>query len=553
MKSLLFRPPYAEDIEPETIDQVLPLKKVSEMGYYTVGISIDPNDWRAPGVDQIVQNTLARARENKGGVVLLHDSGGDRSQTVEALPKLIKALQDGGFKIVPLSELIGVEAAVLNPVANERDAVTAIADTFYFNIVGVLSGVVGFLFFFSLWFGIIRLFLLLLLAVIGKIQSAKRVFDKNFRPRVTIIILAFNEGKVIKAVLEENARVEYENLEILVVDDGSEDDTLKVLRDNFSHHPLIKILTKPNEGKSKAINFALAKASGEIVVLIDADTFIDRKAVGYLVRHFDDAKVAAVAGNAKVGNRLNLITNFQALEYVTNQNLERRALNLLNTITVVPGAIGPWRLEVLEEMGGFNDHTLAEDNDMTVEVLKAGYRVENEENAYAYTEAPTNIMVLAKQRFRWTFGTLQVFWKNRKSLFRPKYRGLAFVGLPNTFFFQIFSPVVLPLIDLGVLAGIVFAFWKTYQHVDIDAVYQIGQYLFYYALFTFLDVFTVIVAFLLERKRDWRLLLFLLPQRIFYRFFMNYICLKSLYSALRGSTVNWNKIERKGNVKSGGN
>ncbi len=185
------------------------------------------------------------------------------------------------------------------------------------------------------------------------------------------------------------------------------------------------ILTKPNSGKADALNFGLEHLRDEeIFVGIDADTVIARDAISRLVPHFLNPKVGAVAGNAKVGNRINLWTRWQALEYITSQNFERRALNTMGAVSVVPGAIGAWRVSAVREAGGFHTDTVAEDADLTMALLQLGYRVEYEDLALAYTEAPVNARGLMRQRFRWSFGILQAVWKHRAAFAREGRAGL---------------------------------------------------------------------------------------------------------------------------------
>jgi cellulose synthase/poly-beta-1,6-N-acetylglucosamine synthase-like glycosyltransferase len=192
----------------------------------------------------------------------------------------------------------------------------------------------------------------------------------------------------------------------------------------------------------------LARASGIVVVALDADTHFQRDSIFKLVRWFHDPSVAAVAGNAKVGNRINTITRWQALEYVTSQNLERRALATLGCITVVPGAIGAWRREAIEQLGGFPVDTLAEDQDLTIGLLRAGWRVLYDSTAIGWTEAPDSLRGLLKQRFRWTYGTLQCLWKHRHVTLKPRYKSLGLVAFPQTWLFLVLFSIVAPLVDL---------------------------------------------------------------------------------------------------------
>src|SRR5204862_7393450 len=232
--------------------------------------------------------------------------------------------------------------------------------------------------------------------------------------------------------------------------DGSKDRTLEVARNAFRAEAAsgkVLILGKKNSGKAEALNYGIEHiGDAELFVGIDADTIIAADAISRLVPHFINPKVGAIAGNAKVGNRVNVWTRWQALEYITSQNFERRALDLLGAVTVVPGALGAWRTEIVKKAGGYHAITVAEDADLTMNILRSGYRVIYEDRALAYTEAPVSARGLMRQRFRWSFGILQAVWKNRGALLR---RGaLGWFALPNIVIFQIMLPLVSPLIDV---------------------------------------------------------------------------------------------------------
>jgi cellulose synthase/poly-beta-1,6-N-acetylglucosamine synthase-like glycosyltransferase len=323
-----------------------------------------------------------------------------------------------------------------------------------------------------------------------------------------------------------------------------------VLQDNFANNPRVKLCNKINEGKSAAVNYGLMRASGEIMVSLDADTLISPDTIKLLVRHFSDPKVGGVAGNAKVGNRGNVLTKFQALEYITSQNLDRRAFDILNAITVVPGAIGAWRIDLVKRLGGLDDRTLAEDSDLTLNMIEHGYTIHFEAGGLAYTEAPMNLKDLASQRFRWAFGTLQVLIKNKMAIANPKYKWLGMWGLPNIFLFQVFSPVITPIVDLEVILLIGLFAVEMFMGVRVFSVEQFAGLFTFAAIYNVIDFSSSIWAFSMEKRENWKLLLWLIPQRIFYRFFLNWICLKSLVSALKGNAIGWNKLDRIGNLKS---
>jgi cellulose synthase/poly-beta-1,6-N-acetylglucosamine synthase-like glycosyltransferase len=268
------------------------------------------------------------------------------------------------------------------------------------------------------------------------------------------------------------------------------------------------------------------------------------------VRWFADPTVGAVAGNAKVGNRLNMLTRWQALEYVTAQNLERRALATLGCITVVPGAVGAWRREAIVKLGGFPSNTLAEDQDLTIMVQRAGYKVLFDQQAIAWTEAPDTMDGLAKQRFRWAFGTLQCLWKHRRVNLNPRYGALGLVAMPQVWMFQIALALLSPLIDLALIYQILRTLSDYLQHGEQFNSSNLMVTATYYAVFMTVDLTAAMIAFLLEKKEDRSLLWWLVLQRFGYRQIMYYVVAKSVLRALQGRVVGWGKLERKATVKT---
>src|SRR5215475_2958520 len=551
-RSVLFRPPYAEDVEPETPEQVQPLLVTSDLGYYTIGMQIDPNDWQNPGIDQIVQATIEGAVRGEGNVVLLHDSGGDRAQTVAALPQIIAGLRARGFQLVLVSELLGLSRyAVMPPIPPDAQLSAWLTDI-GFLCLNWMGTTIHYLFLIGIVLGVLRFLFIGALAVRERWHSRRAVYSDAFMPSVSVIIPAYNEEKVICQTIRSLLDSDYAHYNIVVVDDGSSDNTAQRVSESFSAEPRVHRYTKVNGGKSQALNYGMAQTQADIVVTLDADTVFRRDTVRKLVRPFVDPQVAAVAGNAKVGNRINLLTNWQALEYIASQNLDRRAFALLNCISVVPGAVGAWRSELLVRAGGFAEETLAEDADLTLALLRLGYTIDYEEEAMAFTEAPDTVRGFVKQRFRWMYGTLQAAWKHVDTLFRPRYGALGMCALPNVLIFQILFPLISPVMDLLMVWSLVATGWARYQHPLDYTTDTLQRVLFYYALFFTLDLLATFVAFLLERKEDWRLLIWLVFQRFLYRQLMYYVAIKSTLTAIRGTIVGWGKLERKATVPMGG-
>jgi cellulose synthase/poly-beta-1,6-N-acetylglucosamine synthase-like glycosyltransferase len=259
-----------------------------------------------------------------------------------------------------------------------------------------------------------------ILALIEKCRPDRAVLSDP-PPTVTVLIPAHNEEAVIVQTVQSVLESDFKDLCVIVIDDGSVDKTGALLDEHFAQDSRVFIIHQVNRGKPAALSAGIANANTEILVTIDADTEVEPDAIRKLLRHFSDPTVGAVAGNVKVGNRSRWLTRWQALEYITSQNMEKRAFDLLNCITVVPGALGAWRRKAIDAAGGITADTVAEDADLTIAIRRLGWRISYDEEAIAWTEAPETPGVLIRQRFRWTFGTLQAFWKHKDTLFRPKY------------------------------------------------------------------------------------------------------------------------------------
>jgi cellulose synthase/poly-beta-1,6-N-acetylglucosamine synthase-like glycosyltransferase/peptidoglycan/xylan/chitin deacetylase (PgdA/CDA1 family)/spore germination protein YaaH len=548
-QAVLFRAPYGSDLDPSVMEDVSPLETVTDMGYISIGWNIDPEDWKQPPADEIVRRVMQDVQKNERHIVLLHDSGGDRSQTVKALPVLIDRLRALHYELVSVSNLMGRSRDDVMPPLSADKEVSATINRQTFHLMYGFSKVLSALFLAGAALGIARLVFIAAAAVIDKRRRRKTTVAPGFLPEVAVIVPAYNEEKVIVNTIASLLASSYRGtMEILVVDDGSRDKTAECARAAFGDEPRVRIFSVPNGGKSAALNFGLRRTSAPIVVGLDADTIFPHETIDRLVRHFADPRVGAVAGNAKVGNRINILTRWQALEYVTSQNLDRRAFNLLNCITVVPGAVGAWRRELVEELGGFTPHTLAEDADLTIAIVKAGYQVLYDEEAVGLTEAPDTVRGLLRQRFRWMFGTAQAAFKHRECLFRPKYRAMGLIGLPNIVLFQVLFPLISPILDVTLAFSIVGWLIRAWQHYNGEVSNSLLETALYYAAFTAADFCTAVLAFRMEPAEDKRLLAWLIPQRLVYRQLMYFVAIRSALAMLRGFEVGWGKLDRKATV-----
>ncbi|MGN6376869.1 MAG: glycosyltransferase [Sphingomonas sp.] len=555
----LFRAPYFGDAEPTTADEIVPALEAQNRGYVSVGLHVDPDDWKRPGVDQIVSRAVegvtsgpatcgANADANcSRNIVLLHDGGGNRSETVAALPQIIDQLRARGYRFVPVSTLAGLSHAAVMPPISASDRFMAGADLALFTTLGSLVIALRWLFIFAITIGILRAIALSALALIQARRENREVFPPIDPDRfVTVLIPAFNEERVIERAVRGVLASTEVRVEVIVVDDGSTDRTSAVVSEAFADDPRVRLLTLENGGKARALNRALELVTSDIVIALDADTQFEPVTIARLARWFDDPRLGAVAGNAKVGNRVNLVTRWQALEYITAQNLERRALVRLNAMTVVPGAVGAWRLDAIRSVGGYPDDTLAEDQDLTIAIQRNGWAVRYDQFAVAWTEAPESFRALAKQRFRWAYGTLQCLWKHRAVIASGRPRGLARVGLPQAIVFQIVLAAISPIIDLALLLSFFTTYLAVEAHGWAQTSHDVEKMLIYWLVFTAIDLLAATIAFALERRERWRLLWLLIPQRIGYRQVMYYVVVKAIAQALRGPRVGWGKLQRTG-------
>ncbi|MFZ0921436.1 MAG: glycosyltransferase, partial [Candidatus Acidiferrales bacterium] len=551
VKTLLFRPPYGIDEEPETADEVANLPIPQSMGYLLVAGHIDPHDWGEEGgvppppVQTIVSRVVDQVEKIPGNIIIMHDGGGDRSHTVAALPQIIDQLEAKGYHFVTVSDLLNQNRAEVMPPLSHEERFFAGADSFIFSLFHWLRLIIAFIFVAGIALVSGRAIFIGLLALAEKLRPAPQDHPE-YQPLVSVLIPAYNEEVVIADTVGSALASRYSKLEVIIVDDGSTDHTSERVLESFGHDPRVRLLRQANYGKSAALNHALAEASGEVIVTIDADTVVDPDAVPRLVRHFADPRIGAVAGNVKVMNRNRWLTRWQALEYITSQNLEKRAFDVLNCIPVVPGAVGAWRAEVMRSCGGFAGETVAEDTDLTLTIRRHGWKILYDEEAIGRTEVPDTMEALVRQRFRWTFGTLQAVWKHRDAIGRKRYGTLGWITLPNVFLFQILLPLVSPVIDFLFLFSILLWGLAQFRITHLPPLWtseDVIRSLIFFAAFMLIDLLTCVIAFALEKNEDWSLLIPLLIQRFYYRQMMYVVLFRALKEAVQGRPVGWRGVE----------
>ncbi len=529
VRTHFFRPPYSNRPGALTQAQASAIASTLDPGRFIVLADYDTDDWQRPGVAHIVRK--ATPRGHRGGVILFHDGGGDRSQTVAALKRLVPRLERRGFRFVPLSRLAGISQAEAQPAASGSESLRGEL------LIAALAA--------ARWATELFLVLLIVLGALAVPRAAvivllarrhakewRRRSAPAFTPPVSILVPAYNETEVIARTLSSLSGGDYPAHEVIVVDDGSTDGTGELVEGLGL--PGVRLIRQPNSGKAAALNAGLALATGEVIVAVDADTMFEEETLRRLVEPFADPDVGAVAGNTKVGNRRGLLGIWQHIDYVTGFNLDRRLYDVLRCMPTVPGAVGAFRREAIEVAGGFSSATLAEDTDLTIAIGRSGRRVVYVEDARGWTETPATLAGLWRQRYRWSYGTMQAVWKHRSALWRREDGKVGRRGLPYLILFQIALPLLAPLIDIFALYGIVF----------LDPL----PVLAYWLGFTLLQLGLGAYAFRLDGERLtplWALPL----QQFVYRQLTYLVVIQSAISAARGLGLRWQHVERTGEIE----
>ncbi|WP_399171315.1 bifunctional polysaccharide deacetylase/glycosyltransferase family 2 protein [Streptomyces sp. TLI_171] len=527
--SSLFRPPYSSDASAMDDWNYPVIKYVGAHGYLTAFIDRDTDDWKRPGVDEIVKAAMP-TKPGAGELILLHDAGGDRAETVEALEQIIVKLQGEGYRFTTISDALGATSAMV-PVhgfqlwAGKGFILATHIAVVTLPLLVALLALVGFL-----NFG--RFALMLVLAPVHARRAKRRdAWGPPVTEPVTVLVPAYNERECIANTLNSLAASDYP-IEVIVIDDGSTDGTADIVEE--MDLPFVRLIRKVNGGKPSALNAGVAAAAHDIVVMMDGDTVFEPSTVRELVQPFGNPGIGAVAGNAKVGNRDSLIGAWQHIEYVLGHNLDRRMYDVLNVIPTIPGAVGAFRKEALRAVGGMSDDTLAEDTDITMAVLCEGWRIVYAERARAWTEAPASLQQLWSQRYRWSYGSMQAMWKHRRAVISRGPAGrFGRIGLPLVVLFGVVAPLLAPLVDLFLLYGVLFG----------DTPITLGSWGGFILLQSVLSWY----AFRLDREKPWHLISLPL-QQVVYRQLMYIVLLQSTITAFTGGRLRWQKLRRTGEV-----
>ena len=524
----LFRNPYWGAEDTISVNSLVLTVNAIARGYAISISTLDSNDWLHKNSWEIIRDAT---KLSSGNVLLFHDSGGNREATIKALPEIIKIYKENGYQFKTLDpNLAGIEGALMRKISVKDKILSNIAiNTFlfpqYFNKLVKIIFNLGILLF------VLNSLFYLVLVTKGFILRSKSYL--KYKPFISVLVPARNEEKSLRKTLDSILNSNYKNYEIVVIDNKSTDNTYEIAR-SFKKTKKVRVVKENTQGKYAALNKGIKVSKGTFLVIIDADTQILPTTLDCLIKKFSSKKIGAVGGNIKVGNIKNLLTAFQAIEYIVSLNLDRRGYSNIGSIPVVPGALGAWRKSVLVEAKGYLNDTLTEDAELTARVQSMGYKTVFAPDALAYTEAPTSIAAFIKQRFRWNFGTMQVMYKYRKYYFK-KDRGILFM-------------LILPFITL-----VQFPFMILAPFFEIVAIYTLLSnpmlVIKYFTYFLLIALAFNIIAFVLARERRVWLLLLTPLTRIYYQYLWYIVLAKSLYAIVKGGYYPWNKMKHTGSVE----
>jgi cellulose synthase/poly-beta-1,6-N-acetylglucosamine synthase-like glycosyltransferase/peptidoglycan/xylan/chitin deacetylase (PgdA/CDA1 family) len=530
VRTSLLRPPYCGGPDAVTAADWRAYQQAARDGYLIVLDSLDTRDWARPGAGRIV--AAAMPRGHQGAIIMMHDAGGSRAETVRALPQIITRLQARGYRFVTVTGGLGLPTADVPATPARRLAglalvITQQAADHAVAVLAVLLVVASAL----------TVARVLLLAGFARAHRRRAASDRGPRPipvyvpGVSVVIPAYNEAAGIAATVTSIVASGYDGeLEVIVVDDGSADATADIVR--RLGLPGVRVISQPNAGKPAALNRGIAEAGHDILVLVDGDTVFQSDTLARLAARLRDPAVGAVSGNTKVGNRGGILGRWQHLEYVMGFNLDRRMFDLLGAIPTVPGAAGAFRRAALASAGGVSRDTLAEDTDLTMAICRSGWRVTYEESAIAWTEAPSSLRQLWRQRYRWCYGTMQSMWKHRQALAERGASGrfgrrcLTYLAL-----YHVLLPLIAPVVDIAMIYGFIFL-----------SPLKVGAF---WLAFCVLQVLACGYALRLDAERL-RTLWVLPLQQVVYRQLLYLVTMQSMITALLGIRQRWQPIRRAG-------
>jgi cellulose synthase/poly-beta-1,6-N-acetylglucosamine synthase-like glycosyltransferase/peptidoglycan/xylan/chitin deacetylase (PgdA/CDA1 family) len=526
----LLRPPYSSTPDAVTARDWRAYQQAGGDGYLIVLASLDTRDWARPGVARIV--AAAMPPGNRGAIIMMHDSGGNRSETVAALPQIITGLKARGYRFVTVTGGLGLPGADVNASSSQR--LVGAALIFTQQAADHAVAVLAIMLVAATVLSVLRAMLLVAFAHTHRRRSSRAgrpLPSRWFEPPVSVVVPAYNEAAGIVATVTSLLDSRYAGaVEVIVVDDGSTDATPRMVAGLA--RPGLRLISQPNAGKPAALNHGIAVARHDILVLVDGDTVFQPDTLARLVARMQDPAIGAVSGNTKVGNRSSLLGRWQHLEYVMGFNLDRRMYDVIRAMPTVPGAIGAFRRGALATVGGLSGDTLAEDTDLTMAIRREGWEVSYEESAIAWTEAPASLGQLWRQRYRWCYGTMQSLWKHRRAVVESGASGrLGRRCIPYLVVFHVLLPLFAPMVDVALGYSLLF----------LDPV----RALEFYAGFACLQ--TLICGYALRLDGERLTPLWALPlQQVVYRQLLYLVTVQSLITALLGSQQRWQPLRRTG-------
>jgi len=526
----LLRPPFSSEPNAVTAAQWHAYLQAAGDGYLIVLANIDTRDWAHPGVAKIV--AAAIPARHRGAIIMMHDSGGNRSETVRALPKIITQLRARGYRFTTVTGGLGLPDADVPVSAVQRLAGLALVATQQAadHAVAVLAVIL-------VAATVLTVSRALLLVAFARAhrrrlsRAGRSMRGWRYWPGVSVVIPAYNEAAGIAATVTSMLASDYDGeFEVVVVDDGSTDATAKIVA--RLGLPGVRLVRQRNAGKPAALNRGIAVARHDILVLVDGDTVFQPDTLARLVDRMRDPAIGAVSGNTKVGNRTGILGRWQHLEYVMGFNLDRRMYDVIRAMPTVPGAIGAFRRGALAAAGGLSGDTLAEDTDLTMAICRTGWGVTYEETAIAWTEAPGSLRELWRQRYRWCYGTIQSMWKHRWAVAEPGASGrLGRRCLTYLVLYHVLLPLFAPMVDVALVYSLVFL--NPARAVEFWTGFACLQ--------------ALICAYALRLDRERLTVLWALPlQQVVYRQLLYLVTVQSLITALLGRHQRWQPTRRAG-------
>ncbi|MEM5799274.1 MAG: glycosyltransferase [Candidatus Aenigmatarchaeota archaeon] len=344
------------------------------------------------------------------------------------------------------------------------------------------------------YFVLIILFSLLLFLNLSWIViflfTKKRRYGEEFQPPISVLLPAHNEEDVIEDTIKSILLSNYKNdIEIIVINDGSTDNTEKIVKKLQKKYKKIKLLRTNHLGKAKALNFGAKKSKYDYLVFLDADSIVEKDTIKEIIKPLQDPKIAASSGAVRVKITKNPLTWFQDFEYILSSGW-RYLCSLINAVSVLPGFFAT-KKQLFLEIGGFEADTLTEDFDITLRFKKYGYELAVNPNAVMYTTVPSKLRILVKQRIRWGRGNLQVIRKHKDMLFSKKYKFLGYYILPTHLFWYIFSLLYLPSVIYWMFGDYYRYFFITGNYLSKEAILFFFKWVCSYGMFDLMYKVTV--------------------------------------------------------------